>query len=70
MVGHDDSGYLIATVYTKLAQRHTPLSNPKLRRAPNTNAKGKGKGKKLPTLPSTSNLYPIGGLVTSPGRTA
>jgi hypothetical protein len=48
MVGHDDSGYLIATVYTKLAQRHTPLSNPKLRRAPNANAKGK----ELPTLPS------------------
>jgi hypothetical protein len=68
MVGHDDSGYLIATVYTKLAQRHTPLSNPKLRHAPNANAKGKGK--KLPTLPSTSNLYPIGGLVTSPGRAA
>jgi hypothetical protein len=66
MVGHDDSGYLIATVYTKLAQRHTPLSNPKLRRAPNANAKGK----ELPTLPSTSNLYLIGGLVTSPPRAA
>jgi hypothetical protein len=51
MVGHDDSGYLIATVYTKLAQRHTPLSNPKLRRAPNANAQGKGrkgKGKSYP----------------------